>query len=102
MRKPHTRTTWTRIRAAKDTGRRNLPCTDIVRNDTWLQLVLIALDLIGWTQALGLQGPLAAAEPKPLRHRVFHAAATIAHTVTQWQSGKRTRSCPHGVRGSGR
>src|SRR5262249_61311830 len=33
-----------RIRAAKDTGLRNLPCIDVVCNDTWLQLVLIAQD----------------------------------------------------------
>lgn len=34
-----------RIRAAKDTGLRNLPCVDVVCNDAWLQLVLIAQDL---------------------------------------------------------
>ena len=39
-----------RIRAAKDTGLRNLPCADVVCNDAWLQLVLIAQDLIAWTQ----------------------------------------------------
>jgi len=36
-----------RIRAAKDTGLRNLPCADVVCNDAWLQLVLIAQDLTG-------------------------------------------------------
>ena len=41
-----------RIRAAKDTGLRNLPCSDVVCNDAWLQLVLIAQDLIAWTQTL--------------------------------------------------
>ena len=39
-----------RIRAAKDTGLRNLPCEDFVRNEAWLQLVLIAQDLIAWAQ----------------------------------------------------
>ena len=39
-----------RIRAAKDTGLRNLPCDDFVCNDTWLQLVLIAQDLHAWAQ----------------------------------------------------
>jgi hypothetical protein len=34
-----------RIRAAKDTGLRNLPCEDFVRNQAWLQLVLTAQDL---------------------------------------------------------
>lgn len=72
-----------RIRAAKDTGLRNLPCTDVVCNDAWLQLVLCAQDLTAWAQALGFDGALAIAEPKRLRHRVLHAAATIAHTGGQ-------------------
>lgn len=72
-----------RIRAAKDTGLRNLPCSDVVCNDAWLQLVLCAQDLIAWAQLLGLDGALAVAEPKRLRHRVFHAAAAIARTGGQ-------------------
>ena len=72
-----------RIRAAKDTGLRNLPCIDVVCNDTWLQLVLIAQDLTVWSQRLCFDGALAAAEPKRLRHHVLHAAAAIAHTGRQ-------------------
>lgn len=72
-----------RIRAAKDTGLRNLPCADVVCNDAWLQLVLIAQDLTAWAQALCFDGALAIAEPKRLRHRVLHAAAAIAHTGGQ-------------------
>jgi Transposase DDE domain group 1 len=72
-----------RIRAAKDTGLRNLPCNDVVCNDAWLQLVLIAQDLIAWTQALCFDGALKIAEPKRLRHRVFHAAAAVAHSGGQ-------------------
>jgi len=72
-----------RIRAAKDTGLRNLPCVDVLCNDTWLQLVLIAQDLMAWSQRICFDGALAVAEPKRLRHRVFHAAATIAHTGRQ-------------------
>jgi Transposase DDE domain group 1 len=72
-----------RIRAAKDTGLRNLPCVDVVCNDAWLQLVLIAQDLMAWSQQLCFTGALAVAEPKRLRHRVLHAAATIAHTGRQ-------------------
>jgi hypothetical protein len=68
-----------RIRAAKDTGLRNLPCVDVVCNDTWLQLVLIAQDLMAWSQRLCFDGSLAVAEPKRLRHRVLHAAAQVAH-----------------------
>jgi hypothetical protein len=72
-----------RIRAAKDTGLRNLPCVDFVCNDAWLQLVLIAQDLTAWMQALCFDGALRVAEPKRLRHRVLHAAAAIAHTGGQ-------------------
>ena len=72
-----------RIRAAKDTGLRNLPCEDLVRNEAWLQLVLCAQDLHAWSQQLCFDGELAVAEPKKLRHRVWHAAATIAHTGRQ-------------------
>ena len=72
-----------RIRAAKDTGLRNLPCEDFVRNEAWLQLVLIAQDLHAWAQALCFDGDLAVAEPKKLRHRVWHAAADIVHTGRQ-------------------
>ena len=72
-----------RIRAAKDTGLRNLPCADVVCNDAWLQIVLTAQDLIAWMQALGFDGALAVAEPKKLRHRVLHTAAVVAHTGSQ-------------------
>lgn len=72
-----------RIRAAKDTGLRNLPCNDVVCNDAWLQLVLIAQDLTAWAQALCFDGALKIAEPKRLRHRVFHAAAAVVHTGGQ-------------------
>ena len=72
-----------RIRAAKDTGLRNLPCEDFVRNEAWLTLVLIAQDLLAWAQALCFDGALATAEPKTLRYRVLHAAATVAHTGRQ-------------------
>jgi DDE family transposase len=72
-----------RIRAAKDTGLRNLPCADVVCNDAWLQLVLIAQDLTAWTQALCFDGTLKIAEPKRLRHRVFHAAAAVVHSGGQ-------------------
>jgi hypothetical protein len=45
--------------------------------------VLIAQDLTAWAQTLCFDGALRVAEPKRLRHRVFHAAAQIAHTGGQ-------------------
>jgi Transposase DDE domain group 1 len=66
-----------RIRAAKATGLQNLPFDRWRRNAVWLELVLMAQDLTGWTQALLLAGPLAHAEPKTLRYRLLHVAARI-------------------------
>jgi hypothetical protein len=67
-----------RIRGAKATGARNLPLDRWRRNAVWLQLVLLALDLVGWAQALLLDGALAVAEPKALRYRLWHVAGRIS------------------------
>ena len=40
-----------RIRALKDSGLRNLP-HDFAKNRIWLELVLLATDLLAWTQTL--------------------------------------------------
>jgi Transposase DDE domain group 1 len=66
-----------RIRGAKATGLANLPFDLWRRNQVWLELVLAAQDLTGWTQALLLHGELATAEPKTLRYRLLHVAARI-------------------------
>jgi hypothetical protein len=68
-----------RIRAAKATGLANLPFDRWRRNQAWLELVLAAQDLLCWTQALLLDGALAHAEPKTLRHRLLHLAARVVH-----------------------
>jgi Transposase DDE domain group 1 len=57
------------IRNDKDTGLRKLPFCDFQMNQVWLYLVLIAHDLISWSQTLLLDGELAKAEPKRLRYR---------------------------------
>jgi hypothetical protein len=67
-----------RIRAAKQTGLENLPFRDFDHNAVWLELSLIAQDLIAWTQALALTGDLAVCEPKTLRYRLLHTAARVA------------------------
>ena len=66
------------IRNDKDTGLRNLPFRTFSHNEIWLQLVLIAHDLITWTQRLLLTGELARCEPKRLRYRLLHVAARLA------------------------
>jgi len=74
-----------RICDAKDTGLANLPSANFAINHAWLQLVLIAQDLIAWTKLLCLDGELARAEPKRLRYCLFHTAGIIT------RSGRRTR-----------
>jgi hypothetical protein len=66
------------IRNDKDTGLAKLPFRDFDMNQVWLELVLIAHDLIHWGQALLLTGELAKAEPKRLRHRLLHVAGRLA------------------------
>ena len=67
-----------RVRAAKQTGLENLPFHEFDRNAVWLELSLIAQDLIAWTQALALEGELAVCEPKTLRYRLLHTAARLS------------------------
>ena len=70
-----------RIRAAKDTGLVGLPFSDYVANEAWMQLILLAQDLLCWTQRLCFTGELARAEPRTFRFRVLHTAARIARSA---------------------
>jgi hypothetical protein len=74
-----------RIRAAKDTGLRNLPLHGFAQNQIWCELVAMACELTAWMQMLALHGPARAWEPKRLRLRLFSAAGRLA------RSGRRTR-----------
>jgi hypothetical protein len=73
------------IRAGKDTGMRNLPHHAFAHNQTWLELSLIAHDLLTWTKLICLDGELARAEPKRLRQRLLHTAAKLV------RHGRRTQ-----------
>lgn len=67
-----------RIRCGKDTGMRTLPCDTFERNALWLQLVLLAQDLMTFTQILGFEpGELRSAEPQQLRYKLLHTPARI-------------------------
>jgi hypothetical protein len=66
-----------RIRCGKDTGLGNLPFRAFAANAAWLELVLIAQDLLAWTQRLLLSGELARCEPKRLRYRLLHVAGRL-------------------------
>jgi hypothetical protein len=66
-----------RIRAAKDTGLRNLPLHGFAQNQIWCELVAMACELTAWMQMLALDGPARAWEPKRLRLRLSAAAGRI-------------------------
>ena len=66
-----------RIRCAKDTGLDHFPSRTFAINTAWLTAVMIAVDLLAWTQLLLLNGHLAKAEPKTLRYRLLHVAARL-------------------------
>jgi hypothetical protein len=66
-----------RIRCAKDTGLDHLPSRTFAINAAWLVVVMLAVDVIVWTQHLLLHGHLAKAEPKTLRYRLLHVAARL-------------------------
>jgi hypothetical protein len=67
-----------RIRDDKDTGLAKLPFKEFALNEVWVQIVMLAHDLIVWIQALALDGELAKAEPKRLRYRLLHVAGRLA------------------------
>jgi Transposase DDE domain group 1 len=67
-----------RIRDDKDTGLSKFPFKAFAHNEVWLEIVMLAHDLIIWTQALTLDGELAKAEPKRLRYQLLHVAGRLA------------------------
>jgi hypothetical protein len=66
-----------RIRAAKDTGLRNLPLHGFDQNRIWCEIVAMACELTAWMQMLALDGPARRWEPKRLRLRLFSAAGRL-------------------------
>jgi hypothetical protein len=72
-----------RIRCGKDTGLRNLPFHDFAANAVWLQLVLMAIDLLAWTQGITLEGEARNWEPKRLRYAMLHVAARVCRSGRQ-------------------
>ena len=68
-----------RIRQAKDCGLANLPFQGFAHNQVWLLLVMLAQDLLAWTQALCLTDDAKKAwELKRLRYRLLHQSGRIA------------------------
>ncbi len=69
-----------RIRAARDTGLRNLPLHDTAQNRICLEIVQLAQDLLAWMPMLALTGETRRWEPKRLRLRLFSAAGQLVTT----------------------
>lgn len=74
-----------RIREAKNTGLRNLPCRGFAENTAWLHALLTAIDLVCWTKILGFTNTpkLAHAEIATFRNLVLHVAARITRGARQ-------------------
>lgn len=74
-----------RIREAKATGLRNLPCRAWNENAAWLEVVLTAVDLIAWTKLICFADvpELVRCEIAAFRYRVLHVAARITHSARQ-------------------
>ncbi len=68
-----------RVRAAKDTGLRNLPFHGFDANRIWLAIVALAFDLTAWCQTIAPSDhPTRHWEPKPLRLQLFSIPARLA------------------------
>lgn len=74
-----------RIREAKATGLRNLPCRAWNENAAWLEVVLTAVDLVCWTKKIAFADvpELARCEIAAFRYRVLHVAARITRGSRQ-------------------
>jgi hypothetical protein len=74
-----------RIRQAKATGLRNLPCHRSEANAAWLEILLAATDLVSWTKLIGFtdHSELARCEIAAFRYRVLHVAARITRGARQ-------------------
>ena len=70
-----------RIRAAKDTGLRNLPFHDTNQNRIWVAISALAQDLLAWCARLALSTKAARYEPKRLRLRILAVAGRIVRTA---------------------
>jgi hypothetical protein len=72
-----------RIREAKASGLRNLPCRGNDENAAWLEAVLTATDLICWTKLICFADApdLARCEIAAFRYRVLHVAARLTRSA---------------------
>jgi hypothetical protein len=70
-----------RIRAAKDTGLRNLPFHDTDQNRIWVAVAALAAELLAWCARLALPTTAAGYEPKRLRLRILATAGRLVRSA---------------------
>ena len=72
-----------RIRQAKASGLRNLPCRGWEENNAWLEAVLAAADLVCWAKLICFADvpSLARCEIAAFRYRVLHVAARLTRSA---------------------
>ena len=66
-----------RVKTLKATGAEHLPFHSFAANAAWLELALLAHDIMVWTQQLTLDGEHRICEPKRLRYRILHIAGQL-------------------------
>jgi hypothetical protein len=69
------------IERLKDSGLRRFPFKSFAANAAWMQLVLLAADLVRWFQLLCCEGYWKTARPKSLRWGFFHAPGRLIHSA---------------------
>jgi hypothetical protein len=97
-----------RIREAKATGLRNLPCHRAEANAAWLEIILAATDLVAWTKLIGFTDhpDLTKCEIGTFRYRVLHVGARITRGARQvrlridstWRWATAISECWHRLR----
>ena len=69
-----------RIQESQELGLGRLPFQALEPNKAWFELALLAQDLLAWLRLLVLEGELALAKPKRLRHRLLHVAGRLTRS----------------------
>jgi hypothetical protein len=69
-----------RIAEARELGLARLPFYAFSDNETWLELILLAQDLLAWKRTLVLDDDSARLAPKRLRHRLLHVAGRLTRS----------------------
>ena len=69
-----------RIAEGRELGLGRLPFHALSDNKTWIELILLAQDLLAWTRTLILDDDSARLAPKRLRHRLLHVAARLTRS----------------------